>query len=94
MPPPSQLSIATSSLQRLIKEEASYHSELEMQQRSIERLEKEKPRRAEEVEEEEEESGNHEFLLRQEVSIFSSFSFFPALLSPPRQTNGFFSCFF
>ncbi|MCJ1249240.1 hypothetical protein MMC30_006463 [Trapelia coarctata] len=32
MPPPSQLSIATSSLLRLVKEEASYHKELEQQQ--------------------------------------------------------------
>lgn len=31
MPPPSQLSIATSSVQRLVKEEASYHKELEKQ---------------------------------------------------------------
>lgn len=39
MPPPSQLSIATSSLNRLVKEEASYHKELEHQQASIAKLE-------------------------------------------------------
>jgi tubulin-specific chaperone A len=32
MPPPSQLAIATSVAQRLVKEEASYHKELEKQQ--------------------------------------------------------------
>lgn len=39
MPPPSQLSIATSTLNRLVKEEASYHKELEHQQASIAKLE-------------------------------------------------------
>jgi hypothetical protein len=39
MAPPSQLAIATSSLQRLVKEEASYHKELEQQQASISKLE-------------------------------------------------------
>ncbi|KAK5117189.1 hypothetical protein LTR85_008957 [Meristemomyces frigidus] len=39
MPPPSQLSIATSTLNRLVKEEASYHKELEQQQASIAKLE-------------------------------------------------------
>jgi len=39
MPPPSQLAIATSSLNRLVKEETSYHKELEQQQASIAKLE-------------------------------------------------------
>ncbi|KAK5115521.1 hypothetical protein LTR62_001180 [Meristemomyces frigidus] len=39
MPPPSQLAIATSSLNRLVKEEASYHKELSQQQASIAKLE-------------------------------------------------------
>jgi tubulin-specific chaperone A len=39
MPPPSQLSIVTSSVQRLIKEEASYHKELEKQQARLQNLE-------------------------------------------------------
>ena len=61
MPAPSQLAIATSSLQRLAKEEASYHKELQMQQQSIERLEKTQ------TEETDEDRGNHEFQLKQEV---------------------------
>ncbi|KAK5168625.1 tubulin folding cofactor A [Saxophila tyrrhenica] len=39
MPPPSQLSIATSALIRLVKEERSYHKEAEQQQASITKLE-------------------------------------------------------
>lgn len=38
MAPPSQLAIATSSVQRLVKEEASYHKELVHQQASVEKL--------------------------------------------------------
>ncbi|QDS71628.1 hypothetical protein FKW77_007323 [Venturia effusa] len=40
MVPPSQLTISTSSLQRLVKEEASYHKELAQQQARITELEK------------------------------------------------------
>jgi len=61
MPQPSPLAIATSSLQRLAREESSYHKELEMQQRSIERLEKSQE------DEDDEEKGNAEFKLKQEV---------------------------
>ena len=61
MPAPSQLAIATSSLQRLTKEEASYHKELQMQKARIDRLEKEQ------TEETDEDRGNHEFQLKQEV---------------------------
>jgi tubulin-specific chaperone A len=39
MPAPSRLSIATSSVKRLIKEEASYHKELEQQEERIKKLE-------------------------------------------------------
>jgi len=39
MPAPSKLSIATSSVKRLIKEEASYHKELEQQEERIKKLE-------------------------------------------------------
>ena len=42
MAPPSRLAIATSSLQRLVKEESSYHKELEQQQARLEKLEKDK----------------------------------------------------
>jgi len=60
MPAPSQLAIATSSLQRLAKEEASYHKELQVQQKSIEKLEKT------ETVETDEDRGNQEFQLKQE----------------------------
>jgi len=39
MAPPSQLSIATLSLLRLVKEEASYHKELEQQQARLQKSE-------------------------------------------------------
>ncbi|TKX21648.1 tubulin-specific chaperone A [Elsinoe australis] len=39
MPPPSQLAIATSAVNRLIKEESSYHKELEQQKARIAKLE-------------------------------------------------------
>jgi tubulin-specific chaperone A len=38
MAPPSQLAIATSSVQRLVKEEASYHKELTGQEKRLEKL--------------------------------------------------------
>jgi len=38
MPPPTQLAIATSSVQRLIKEEASYHKELTKQEARLAQL--------------------------------------------------------
>ena len=41
MAPPSQLSIATSSVMRLIKEESSYHKELQQQETRLETLKKE-----------------------------------------------------
>jgi tubulin-specific chaperone A len=55
MPPPSKLAVATSSLTRLVKEEASYHKEMEQQQARIKKLE------AGSDEE------NAEYMLRQEV---------------------------
>ena len=36
---PSKLAVATSSVLRLVKEEASYHKELEQQQARIEKVE-------------------------------------------------------
>lgn len=59
MPAPSQLAIATSALNRLVKEEASYHSELEEQSARISKLE------AGEGADDE----NAEYILRQNVSI-------------------------
>jgi len=39
MAPPSKLAIATSSVQRLVKEEASYHKEILQQESRIKKLE-------------------------------------------------------
>jgi hypothetical protein len=55
MAPPSKLTISTSSLQRLVKEEASYHKELSQQQARIKKLE------------EPSEDENAEYQLKQEV---------------------------
>ena len=56
MPPPSKLAVATGSVTRLVKEEASYHKELVQQEERIKKLE------ASEGDE------NKEYTLRQEVS--------------------------
>jgi len=56
---PSQLQIAISSLQRLLKDEASYYKEQEQQEARIAKLEKESG--------EDDEVGNHEYQLKQEV---------------------------
>lgn len=56
MPAPSKLSIGTSSLQRLLKEEKSYHKELEQQQARVKQLEQGGSN-----------DENAEFMLRQEV---------------------------
>jgi tubulin-specific chaperone A len=53
--PPSQLTIATSSLQRLVKEEASYHKELEQQQARLQKLQSDTS------------DENAEYLVKQEV---------------------------
>ncbi|KAF9733215.1 tubulin-specific chaperone Rbl2 [Paraphaeosphaeria minitans] len=54
MPPPSKLAVATSSLARLVKEEASYHKEMDQQQARIMKLEAGS------------EDQNAEYILRQE----------------------------
>lgn len=56
MAPPSQIAIATSSLQRLVKEEGSYHKELKQQETRLEKLVASK-----------DEDENAEFQLKQEV---------------------------
>jgi tubulin-specific chaperone A len=61
MPPQSPLVIATGVVQRLVKEEASYHRELESQQKRIEKLE------AETASGQPDEDGNREYILNQEV---------------------------
>jgi tubulin-specific chaperone A len=66
MAPPSQLSIATSSVQRLVKEEASYYKELQQQEARVEKLQASK-----------EEDENAEYQLKQEAS--TCFLLTPAL---------------
>lgn len=61
MAPPSQLAIATSSINRLLKEESSYEKELSAQEKRLADLEKGDGKGEDEV-------GNTEFQLRQEVS--------------------------
>jgi tubulin-specific chaperone A len=56
MPPPSKLTVATSSVLRLVKEEASYHKEIEQQEARIQKLETT-----------ESSDSNAEYTLRQEV---------------------------
>lgn len=67
MAPPSQLAIATSSVARLVKEEASYHKELVSQQARLKKLE-----------EATEEDENREYSLKQEVSILCSCALIPS----------------
>jgi len=73
MAPPSPLAIATSSLLRMIKEEASYHKELQQQESRIRRLEAQDPAAADDAE-------NVEFLLRQErTALEETKAVFPGL---------------
>ena len=60
MAPPSKLSVATSAVQRLVKEEASYHKEQEQQEARIKKLQQ--PDSSDE---------NAEYLLKQEVLPYS-----------------------
>lgn len=53
--PPSQVSIAVSSLNRLVKEEKSYHKELEQQQARVTKLEQSQG------------DENSEYMIKQEV---------------------------
>ncbi|KAK0387628.1 hypothetical protein NLU13_3874 [Sarocladium strictum] len=59
MPAPSQLSIATSAVRRLLKEESTYHKELVTEEQKLKDLEQ----RVENGEENED--GNAEFILNQ-----------------------------
>ncbi|OBT75949.1 hypothetical protein VF21_05808 [Pseudogymnoascus sp. 05NY08] len=69
MPPPSPLAIATSSLQRLVKEEASYYKELEKQEARLKK-----------IEESTEEDENREYTLKQErAAIEETKAVFPTL---------------
>lgn len=62
MAPPTPLTIATSSLMRLIREEASYHKEQQQQEAAIAKLETQS-----EDKENEGEEGNRAFTLGQQV---------------------------
>lgn len=62
--PPSQLKIATGSLSRLVKEEASYHKEYEAQKARLAKLEQDQ----------DDQDGNREFKIKQEVSHLHSLS--------------------
>ncbi len=73
MPAPSQLTIATSAVIRLLKEELSYHKELVDQEAKVKILE-EKIKAGQASED-----GNDEFMLKQQVSLQSTV--FPLLLS-------------
>ena len=63
MPQPSPLKISTSSLQRLLKEETSYRSELEEQERRLKGLKEQKGADEEGME------GNRVWMVRQEVCL-------------------------
>lgn len=67
MPAPSHLAIATSVLNRLVKEEKSYHKELEQQNVKIAKLEAG----------EDADNENAEFILRQQVGVTERNYFFP-----------------
>ncbi|KAI9811986.1 MAG: hypothetical protein M1827_004878 [Pycnora praestabilis] len=68
MPPPSQLAIATSSVLRLVKEEASYHTELSQQEARIKKLQSAKG------------DENAEFTIRQEIrAVGETKAVFPSL---------------
>lgn len=59
---PTQLKIATSSLKRLVDEEASYHKELASQEKRIAELERST----------DDQDGNREYTLKQEVRFLTS----------------------
>ena len=61
MPPPSQLAIATSSVNRLLKEEASYHKELEQEEAKVQALKEKIDSGAGD------DDGNASFMLKQQV---------------------------
>ena len=62
MAPPTQIAIATSSVQRLVKEEVSYHKELVAQESRLNKL----------LQSQDDEDGNKEFQVKQEVCLPSS----------------------
>lgn len=75
MAPPSKLAVSTSSVVRLVKEEASYHKELEQQQARIQQLENSTS------------DENAEYQLKQEVWSWKSCSNFKKINMEPILTN-------
>ncbi|KAL1982362.1 hypothetical protein VTN96DRAFT_1393 [Rasamsonia emersonii] len=74
MPPSNPLAIATSSLVRLVNEEASYHRELEQQTSRLKKMEEEQNAGLPD------EDGNREFLLKQErKAVEETKAVFPTL---------------
>ncbi|KAI9374030.1 tubulin binding cofactor A [Aspergillus egyptiacus] len=70
MAPRSQLEITTASVQRLVKEEASYRRELEQQKERIQKLEAQKP----------DEDENRDYTLKQErLALEETQRVFPSL---------------
>lgn len=67
MAPPSQLSIAASSVSRLLKEEASYHKELAEQEEQVAKLEASIKNGGTS------DDGNDEFMLKQQVRLQATF---------------------
>lgn len=63
MPPPSPLVIATGAVNRLLKEEASYHKELEEQEAQV-KAQEEKIKSGQE-----DEDGNATYILKQQVKL-------------------------
>lgn len=66
MPAPNPLAIATSSVQRLVKEEAYYHKDLASQEVRVQKLEKDVKEGGADQDE------NAEYMLKQEVSIIQT----------------------
>ncbi|CAF9926101.1 MAG: hypothetical protein ALECFALPRED_003361 [Alectoria fallacina] len=66
MAPPTPLSVATNSINRLLKEESSYRTELATQQRRVEKLQA--GGGGESDDDDDDGVGNMEFRLRQEAS--------------------------
>lgn len=62
MPPPSQLAIATGSVNRLLKEEASYHKEVEQEEAQVKALK-------EKIDSGANDDENASFMLKQQVSL-------------------------
>lgn len=82
MPSPTPLQIATSSLNRLVKEERSYRVEAVEQERRIQKIVDSPPRRKDSANPYDNPQGNWEFEIRQNVG-------FPRLSSPPQVSLSF-----